>query len=89
MNNLEKVGGKVGVMGRGESLEVLETEPLQCSDYQFKHPQEEKALVLEVVMSVEPIFQGEVGEDVAGLRYENLPHGLHDARVGHVVARLR
>ena len=27
-------------MGRGESLEVLESEPLQCSEYQFKPPQE-------------------------------------------------
>ena len=40
LNNLEKVGGKVGVMGRGESLEVVETEPLQCNDYQFKSGQE-------------------------------------------------
>ena len=40
MNNLEKVGGRVGVMGRGESLEVLETEPLQCSEFQFQHPQD-------------------------------------------------
>ena len=40
LNNLEKVGGKVGVMGRGESLEVVETEPLQCNDYQFKPGQD-------------------------------------------------
>ena len=40
MNNLEKVGGRVGVLGRGESLEVVESEPLQCHDYQLKAGQE-------------------------------------------------
>ena len=39
-------------------------------------PQEEQPLVLKVVVPVEPVLQGEVGEDVGRLRYENLMRGI-------------
>jgi hypothetical protein len=32
--------------------------------------------VIEIVVSVDPVFQGQVAEDVRGLRDEDLPHGI-------------
>ena len=51
-------------------------------------PQEQQPLVLKVVVSIEPVLQGKVGEDVGRLRYEHLPDWLHDTRFRHVAARL-
>ena len=44
-------------------------------------PEEEEALVLEVVVAVQPVLQGQVREDVARLRY---PHLSDTARMDTV-----